>query len=426
MGTTHSPLFKIKAMRIEDIKEGLLHVVGWNDDTIYNSLTESTSGIYFQDIHPLLTIENLKSIAPKFKNNTYQQWVTGITYPKGTKVHDDYNYVALSENTSKRPSENLTIWQREDLFSDWLTMKTKSSIGKAMQTLYAQRLYDKTAKSILESKYLFDGCGRLSDTITNTNSTVGFEIVPIRADGVTLKIESIGLQMQGTGDVILKIFHSSQKEPFDTITCTRTKNGSMEWFAQNILLPYVSDENDAGGSWFLVYEQGDNMAINKTIDWSRECLSCNRSAGWVSLSRYLEVHPFRVQESTEELWSIENNIYTSENYGINLKISVVCDITDIILSQSNIFANYIALQVAYDLLKEMAYNPSFRINRTQSNPAFGTLDFMMAIDGDTASYKKSGIGYELSLALKSLNVDLSGMSRVCLPCRNGGIKYRTI
>lgn len=415
-------------MRIEDIKEGLLHVVGWkNDDNdIYASLTESTSGIYFQDIHPLLTLDNLRAIAPKFKNNVYQQWVTGITYPKGSNVNDGYNYVALAENTSKKPSENTDLWQMEDSFSDWLTDKTKASIGKAMQALYSQRLYDKTAKSVLESKYLFDGCGRLSDTILNTGSTVGFEIVPIRADGVTMRIESIGLQMTGTGKVTIKIFHSSQKEPCYTIDCTRTKDGSMEWFAQNILLPYVSDDTDSGGSWFLVYEQGDNLAINKTIDWSRDCVSCNRSSGWASISRFLEIHPFRTQESTDSLWPIENNIYTSENYGINLKVSMICDITDIIIEQKDIFANYIALQVAYDLLKEMAFNPSFRINRAQSNPAFGALDFLMAIDGDPASYKKSGIGYDLSKAMQSLNVDISGMSRICLPCRNGGIKYRTI
>ena len=418
-------------MRIEDIKEGLLNVVGWKqEDTIYDSMTDTSSGIYFQDIHPLLTLSNIRSLAPKFKENVYQQWVTGITYAKDAMVSDENcNYKALSENTSSRPSESSAVWERVDLFSDWLIGKTKSSIGKAMQTLYAQRLYDKTAKSVLESKALFDGCGRLSDTITNTSSTVGFEIVPIRADGVTLRIDSIGLQMTGTGAVTIKIFHSSQKEPYKTIVCNRTKDGSMEWFSQEILLPYISDDTDAGGSWFLVYEQGSQTAINKSRDWSRDiCATCNRSeySNWLSISRYLEIHPFRVQSTTEELWAIEDNIYTSENYGINLKVSVICDITDIILQQKNIFANYIALQVAYDLLKEMAYNPSFRINRTQSNPAFSTLDFMLATDGDPSSYKKSGIGYELSLALKSLDVDLSGMSRVCLPCRNGGIKYRSI
>jgi len=62
-------------VRPYEIQEKLLHLVGWeqhydpqSDLRINDSLTESESGLYFQQAHPLLTLENLKCIAPDFVN----------------------------------------------------------------------------------------------------------------------------------------------------------------------------------------------------------------------------------------------------------------------------------------------------------------------------------------------------------------------
>ena len=51
-------------VRANDIQEKLLHLIGWeqNYDTsdlkISDALTVSESGLYFQQIHPLLTLQN--------------------------------------------------------------------------------------------------------------------------------------------------------------------------------------------------------------------------------------------------------------------------------------------------------------------------------------------------------------------------------
>jgi hypothetical protein len=56
--------------------------------------------------------------------------------------------------------------------------------------------------------------GRIRATQPNAHKLVGFEIIPVRAMGVTAQIHRVGLQMTGgTGIVKLYLFHSSQIDP---------------------------------------------------------------------------------------------------------------------------------------------------------------------------------------------------------------------
>ena len=56
-------------IRIADIQNALLPLVGWHQDfspmdAIDDSLTQSESGLYYQDAHPLMTLKNVRSIMP--------------------------------------------------------------------------------------------------------------------------------------------------------------------------------------------------------------------------------------------------------------------------------------------------------------------------------------------------------------------------
>lgn len=382
--------------RADTIKTKFINLLGWRhhhnpvEFTIKDELTKSETGQYYQDFHPLLTLDNIRSVAPEF---------------------DEGN----------------------DSFSDWLKIKTEASILKAVETFYSTKLADKTIRNILESKVLFDGAGRLTDVVRNTNSLVGFEIIPVRADGATLKIEKVGLQFNQNGKFTLYLFHSSSPEPIKTIEVDYTKNGGIQWIEAELYLPYISESTDAGGSWFLCYNQTElpegMMAIEKNRDWSKEpCRSCSSSeyASWQAWSQYLEVHPFKVPASDEvKMWDIEDNLYTyTTNYGLNLKVTMECDLTDIIIEQRRSFQNVIGLQVAADMLREFAYNPNFRINRTQQN--FSRNELLYELDGDSQGYKKSGIIYRLDKAMEALIIDTTGINRVCMPCKSEGIRYRTI
>jgi len=447
--------------RPADIKTGLLNLWGWRQNydvsnfVVADSLTVSSTGQFYQEVHPLLTLENIKSIAPDFKNITYPTWGTLTVYRIGDRVtaSNGSTYRAKEASEDKEPSANPTEWENFEPFSEWLEEKTKASIAKALRVFWSEKMEEKTAKNLLESKALFNGTGRMSDVVLSTESLVGFELVPIRAQGVTTKIEKIGLQMTGTGNVRMFLLHSSQMLPVKTFDFVRTKNAGSQWFTptEPLFIPYLGDEIDAGGSWYLVYKQTDLaegvQAISKTKDWSAApCNSCDRNEliNYNIWSRYLEVHPFKVQTQYEagtgdlnndfnddfanaelKLWDVSKNIYTpSTNYGVNLQITIECDITDLVLQQKRSFQNVIGLQVAVDMVREFAYNPNFRVNRNAQN--FSRMELLYELDGDSQSYKKSGLVHELNKNMAALKLDVTSLSRVCFPCNNKGIKFRTV
>lgn len=434
-------------VRANDIQEKLLHLIGWeqNYDTsdlkISDALTVSESGLYFQQIHPLLTLQSMSCIAPDFKNITFPEYNSEKEYSKGNVVdYQGTQYKALQKAQGKQPDIESEYWVETNLFSEWLESKTKASIQKAIARYCNEKTVEGTNKPLCESRTLFDGTGRLVDTVKNKKNLVGFEIIPVRAKGVTTKINKICLQFTKAGEYTLYLMHSSMDAPVKIIKLNKIRNNSAEWFTvDDLYLSYQSEDNDAGGSWYLCYFQSElpegSQAIRKNKDWSKEpCGSCSRREllAWMAWSKYLEIHPFfvneeliNIEDESLHLWDVENNQYTYDNnYGLNLEVTVSCDITDFIVEQRMMFQDVIAKQVAVDMLREFAYNSNVRTNRHSINAS--RLDILYEVDGDSSSMKKSGLSYQLDMAFKAIKLSTSGIDRVCLPCRNNGIKYRTV
>lgn len=432
-------------VRATDIQENLLGLIGWeqnydSDLRIAEDLTRSESGIYYQQIHPLLTLQNISCIAPDFRNTAAEDYSENETYVKGdVVVHEGTWYRALKTSTGVQ-IEDTEYWMETNPLSEWLRRKTKASIQKAITHFCNEKAARGELKTLCENKTLFDGTGRLVDVVKNRRNMVGFEIVPLRAKGVTVKINRIGLQFTEPGEYTLYLMHSSSAEPVKVLKLNKVRKNSVEWVSfPDLYLPYRGTETDTGGSWYLCYLQSElpegSQAIRKDRDWSKgPCNSCSLGdyVSWQAWSKYIEVHPFSVSEEavlTEEggvsLWDIVRNQYTYDNnYGLNLEVTVACDITDFIIEQKALFQDVIAKQVAVDFLKEFAYNANVRTNRHAINVS--RLDLMYELDGDSSSMKKSGLNYQLDLAFKALKVSTQGADRVCLPCKNNGIKYRTV
>ena len=447
-------------VRAIDIQEKLLHLIGWeqNYDTsdlkISDALTVSESGLYFQQIHPLLTLQNMSCIAPDFKNMTFEEYNAEKPYSKGNVIkYGSLLYKALQNSTGKQPDIESEYWVETNPFSEWLESKTKARIKKAIARYCNEKIAQGTYKTLCENRTLFDGTGRLVDVVKNKKNLVGFEIVPVRAKGVTTKINKIGLQFTEPGEYTLYLMHSSMDAPVKIIKLNKIRKNSIEWFSLNdVYLPYQSEDNDAGGSWYLCYFQSElpegSQAIRKDKDWSKEpCNSCSRREylAWMAWSKYIEVHPFFVNEELINgmqddfnddfnndfskqpihLWDVDNNQYTYDNnYGLNLELTISCDITDFIIEQQMLFQDVIAKQVAVDMLREFAYNANVRTNRHSINAS--RLDILYEVDGDSSSMKKSGLSYQLDMAFKAIKLSTEGIDRVCLPCKNNGIKYRTV
>lgn len=439
--------------RLKEIQDALLHVCGWEQsynpkEAIDSDLTRSESGLMFQGAHPLLTLDTMRAIMPDDWGYQYPEWNSRETYSAGTIVQYDLNgnddelyWESIRDNnTNEIPGENVLFWKPYNILSDFLERVTRNGIATAIQTFTQIKQLDKETRNLLERRTFFDGAGRIRATLQNTHKLVGFEIVPVRALGVTAKIEKIGLQMTGgTGIVKMYLFHSSQIDPIKTFDLDfQVKNGGFQWFTlEDCFLPYISKDNNSGGSWFLCYNQDElpqgMEAINVSKDWSREpCGTCNIGSVevWRELTKYLQVTPFMYNAPETfaeypELWDIAYTMYTNtQNYGLNCEITVGCDLTDFIISQRQIFQDVIQKQVAVIALRALAMNPNVRVNRYQSNAT--RTDILYELDGNTSGVRPGGLGYQLKKAYEALKLDTQGLDRVCLSCNNRGVRYKAV
>ena len=439
-------------VRLQDIQAALMPVVGWQQD--YNpqnqidpALCQSESGLTFQGAHPLCTLANVRAIMPDDYLYKYPNWANNVAYAAGDKVqHGGTVWIATTANSGSTPADNNPDWKPYNFVSDFVRNLMVQGINTAVQTFIQEKQLQQETRDLMERRTFFDGAARLAATIDPTGKIVGFEIVPVRSLGVTTKIERIGLQMVGaTGKVKLYLFHSSQVAPMRTIELDFTNtNGGFQWFTpeQPIYLPYIKgtgvDEqgNDAGGAWFLCYNQNDlpagMQALNVSKDWSVEpCQTCLGGSieSWREMTKYLQVSPFGIKAPADfaeypEMFDIGQIGYTNTmNYGMNVEISVGCDLTDFIISQRQMFATVIQKQVAANVLRTLAMNPDVRVNRNQSNATRDEL--LYELDGAPQG-RPTGLGYELKQAYKALSIDTRGLDRICLICNNHGVKYRTV
>lgn len=443
-------------IRIDDIKRGLSHLVGWEqgilpDEQIADDLTESESGLTFQGAHPMVTLKNLQSVMPEFRIENFPEWNKYKFYKVGNVVRNgEFLFEAVKNNIDQMPRLNdfnddfnqdfsqseSVYWRKYDAQSVWLHRLQDEAITQMAQRFLTEKSLLRESKAILERRTFFDGAGRLANTLPNGQRLVGFEITPAYAMGVTAKIGRIGLQMTGaTGTVRVYLFHSSQVDPIQVADLEFTKtNGCFQWFdMKDWFMPYISDVNDSGGAWYLVYDQAalpEGMeAVNVAKDWSREpCGTCNIGSveAWRELTKFLNISPFRVQSSETfaeypEMWDIAQNVYTNtQNYGLNVEVSCYCDLTDFIIRERGIFATVLQKEMAAKVIRMLAFNPNVRVNRNQSNAS--QFDLLYEVDGNPQG-RKTGLGADLEAAYKALDMDTRGIDRICLTCRPVGVKY---
>ena len=428
-------------IRLSDIDAALLPVVGWEQsynpaEEIDSELTQSESGLTFQGAHPLVTLENMSAVMPDDWGFQYPAWSAQQQYAAGVKVsHATGYWIAVNPNAGSEPEEGNPDWKPYNILSDFLRRLTLNGIHTAVQTFLQGKQISRETRSLVERRTFFDGAARLKSTIDNSHRIVGIEIVPVRAMGVTTKIERIGLQMTGgTGAVKLYLFHSSQAEPVKTAVLNYTNTaGAFQWFTlEDFYLPYIGPDTDAGGAWFLCYSQDElpegMEALSVAKDWSAEpCQTCLGGSieGWKQITKYLQLSPFAVREPDwdGQMFDIGRIAYTNtRNYGLNAEITIGCDLTDFIIEQRAQFASVIQQQVAVNALRTLAMNPDARVNRHQVNATRDAI--LYEVDGNPQG-RASGLAYTLAQSYKALAIDTQRLDRICLCENNHGVKYRT-
>jgi hypothetical protein len=420
------------------IKSSLSGLVGWrqNDDpggAQLTSLLTSSSGLWFSDAHPLLTISNLESIAPDFGKFTYAAWNSGTAYAVGDIVtKTNVTYRATASSTNKTPPDT-DYWEVYDDFTEWLRDQTEAGIVDTIADWFNRKFRQRSIASLIERERLYDVTGSNEDDITNeAGKLVGIEFEVHRSRNAKAKLLEVSLQLTTNQSLTISLWRTGDANAVKTTTLAYTGSGDRQWFT-------LTDwELEGEGAYILAYEMNDltGNAINGAYD-----RTANRAGYYKKCTRYFKFMPFKVDivaggvgtdiiENTlvvggGNIFNTKNMEYTpSVNYGLNLSVNVVCDYTTFIVEQKDLFAKAVQLRVAMTLLRQMAYNASARLNRSENN--LNTEQILYEIDGNPTG-RNTGLGKDYEDALNGVQFDTTGVDKLCLPCRKrGGVKYTTV
>ena len=400
-------------------------LIGWRQNPnpegiqMLDKLT-SSSGLWFNKQHPLITIENLANVAPDFTiiDSKVSDWDNSTAYVVGQK--SKYNgqiWKAIEDNTGSTPSGSSTDWKLSNGFTDWLIEQTQDGIIEVINYYLEKKVLNGSAKNLLKHDTLIRYSGNITDLKAMPAGFKGLEIIPARNIGVISKIHSVGIQLEQAQSVEIKLFKTGKSAPLKSESFNYTNATEMQWFTPTDVWELTGE-----GSYYLGYADAvTGQYINGLQDInakgsSTRPLSCG--------DRYLEVTPFRTSQDGSALWDLSTNEYNlSDNYGLNLKLDVRCDYTEFIVDQKDLFKNAVAKGVGLYLLNELAWTPESRENRTNRN--FKRSELLYERDSNKET---KGVGFESKYekAVKAITIDYRGINKDCLPCKKTGATIKNI
>lgn len=345
---------------------------------ISDELQVSESGLVIQQLHPLLSIENLYNCSQDI-------------------VDED--------------------------FVSYLEKRRETAIVKLMSNLYTAKHLNENSRELLTEVKMYEGVGNYSDLIVKQNRFVGYRIENIGKD-LSLLIRHIGLQLDKVNpDFKLYIYKANGSTP-TVVDIAHNKVVSFVWF--NFDAQYLQ----SGTDYLIGYYESDlvGQAIKKEQYLTKEpkCSTCNASnlALYQKWSKFLSIRPFYVNSDDlnedKTKWEESAEIYSDgNNWGLNLAISVICDVSGLFCRNRELFVDALGKQIVVEFLQDMIY--STRDNQLKQKLFQSALYAM----GDN---QNPGAKHELEKAIKALNFSTSDMNTICLPCQDESyrINYRSV
>lgn len=425
------------------------NLIGWRESTdpdfesLPDFLKASSSGLYGNDSHALVTPENIKANSRVIDTTNYKAYDAGATYSEGQYVYQTpYLYRSLQNSNTGHLLTETDWWEKTTPLGEAIRDITNVSITQMISDIVSFKEFNAAARTLVDQKYLFHAAGRLADAIEKGSRVVGFEITIPRIPEIILEINKLGLQFtEAQTDLKIYIFHSSQEDPIHTFTVSTSNGRTFEWVSiTDKVLKYV-DTYDTG-TFYIVYFEDDisGQSIRKIKDWSKgPCTSCGRAdlEAYNAYSKFMTIHPFRVSsnnlaagynghtgdfDAERKIWDLEKMEYMYQyNYGLNMQLSIKCDLTDFLVDNKAMFARLLQQKIAITTLERIAFNQHQNINRQQEYITPSTIQYIL--DGP---HGNAGLKGEYSKSIKNMDINLSGFDPLCLPCKKKAVRYTSI
>jgi hypothetical protein len=341
--------------------------------------------VAMQDVHPLLSVRNIHQAAPEV------------------------------------PGAGADIAAQLSAYLDQLRT---AAVGKVLAEFTTRKKLAGAGKTVLQDAQLTGQSGEFARKIIKQSRFVGFalRVLTDTTRDVAVTISSIGTQLSEVNpDFRLFLFHSSQSEAVASYPLPRTSRVYFEWTAIEIPLSQYE-----GGEWCLGYFEDDllGQAVDLQHDFGSRPGTCCGS-DYIHFDKwapYVQVRGFSVPEAWAEpgMWSGTVYYVPSTNFGLNLKLSAACDLSDYFCRHRELFTTALQLQLAVDLLNTMAYT-------TRNNGLSAQTQTLALVELNNKPDHQPGLLSKLDKALGALDVDLSGISRPCLPCtKTNGARWGSV
>ena len=366
------------------------NLLGWrqhhdtNELAISNALTVTESGEYFQQKHAAMRLDYIKAILPK----------------------------------------NMDI-------NLYLADRVRDGSVEILNDTFRNRQVNEYGKTLLKQSQLLNKYGWLKDTIINESRFVGFQVRLRTGEGIQAVINKIGLQFTQAGTFDVYLFHSSKTDFVKKMEVTTTPGGGWDWADSDWELKSMDDEIN-GGVYVIGYYQDDitGNAINNT-DFNFDngpCGGCGDSYRpvWEHIQEYFLVYPLYVPSGSfvkGEMFDLRDAVFIADkSFGLNLRMTTTCDLTQFFIDNKMEFKNLLAFKVVLLILNDMKF--SQEINYMEEN-----LKMMIIrdLEADTET-KEVSLTQKYKNELKAVNFNISGINQKCLPCsdENTGPDYGVV
>ena len=347
---------------------GTVTVNTWTDSNVANYPDK----IFFNDFHPLLSFENIYSIAPELDSDLdFDSWLGRVT------------------NGAIKKS-----------LHEWLIKKAK--VKPVTSPIRVNKLFNELTSAENES------FNPVNFGYADNNFKGGF-LIDVKHDGVKVTISNFRGKHSGA---------SGDENYFRVFKIGRT-------------LPIV-DEYIVNGGFHEDNEPGNNIVLTeKGRYFLYTDFSANDNTPIIDAKENIfinnDIVSFTSVSTTDTATDINPTfVNQNSNWGLNFTITETCDYTDLIISNMSSFVSLIGLGVAREMLRRFAFNPEALVNRNEAN--FNINQILYEIDGDSQGESKTNLGLRVQYydTLNSIAFNENSVISHCINCKKKGVKYRSV
>lgn len=370
------------------IRHCMSGLVGWREsaealscfDELSDELKESSSGIYFNAL-PLVNLEVINECLGKdqIDVNTY--------------LENSYN-------------DGL-----QSLMDDFIKAQKKEVYSK----------------SLLKNGDIGVFAQDLRKTLIKYGKFVGFEIRPKESTSIRAEILQFGGMFDTLQDGLPIYFYSSlQFEPVGTYSIDITKVNSVEWYdisdnpsgsgvamsPLQFMCDYINENNGHGQRYWIGYYEDE--LTGKAVNTQVPCYTCTSNISKFEFNNYVSIIPVEINAGAtylnREIFDINNVGYGISTHGLFLKVNVVCDVTQTLCDNVQLFATALQKKVAAKILWDCYSSSNFNGTATTKKSDYRLMAEKLELELNggivEGAYQKG--------ELANLVIDFSNIDEVCI------------